>query len=142
MFAYCNSLTSLDLSSFSTSGILFFDNMFNGCNSLEILNFPNLDTSNYNNIGDMFLNCRSLQYINIRNYRGSGISEGNYRNIFIYANEYFVVCIQNNQNLINIIKNYKCHTVSCQNNWKEYKKKTIESTGSCTENCYLTSYKY
>ena len=104
MFAYCNSLTSLDLSSFSTSGILFFDNMFNGCNSLEILNFPNLDTSNYNNIGDMFLNCRSLQYINIRNYRGSGISEGNYRNIFIYANEYFVVCIQNNQTLINIIK--------------------------------------
>ena len=97
IFENCYLLTSLDLSSFSTPDIVFFDTKFN-------------------------------DFISLNNFN--------------YDNKYFSVFILNNQNLNNEIKNTKCYTIVCEDNWKERKNKIIESFDSMNnDNFYFTSFK-
>ena len=63
MFAWCNSLTSLDLSNFDTSKVTDMNSMFYYCSSLTSLDLSNFDTNNVTNMSDMFHNCYSLTTI-------------------------------------------------------------------------------
>ena len=60
MFEECNSLTSLDVSSFDTSNVTSMGSMFFGCRSLTSLNLSNFNTSNVTDMNYMFYNCSSL----------------------------------------------------------------------------------
>ena len=54
MFKECNSLISLDLSNWDTSGLETTREMFYNCTSLQYLNLSTWDTSNMNDIENMF----------------------------------------------------------------------------------------
>lgn len=54
MFKECNSLISLDLSNWDTSGLQDIQEMFYNCTSLQYLNLSTWNTSNVNNVRNMF----------------------------------------------------------------------------------------
>ena len=60
MFSECQSLKSLDLSSFNTSAVTDMSYMVNGCSALTSLNLSSFDTSAVTNMAMMFYICRSL----------------------------------------------------------------------------------
>jgi len=43
MFAYCSSLTSVNLLSIGTKNIKFMEGIFSSCSSLEIFNIPGIN---------------------------------------------------------------------------------------------------
>ena len=59
MFAYCDSLTSLDLSCFNTSMVTSMDQMFFGCSSLSYLNLSRFNASKAT-MRNMFSGCDDL----------------------------------------------------------------------------------
>ena len=63
MFYGCQSLTSLDLSSFDTSQVTDMGSMFSGCQSLTALDLSNFDTSKVKYMFSMFRDCQSLTTI-------------------------------------------------------------------------------
>jgi surface protein len=142
MFHNCISLTSLNLSNFITSKLMTVDNMFTGCENLKIIDFPNLILSGNVNLDNIFSNCKSLEYLNIRNYiSDNNYFENNYNNYFQYTPRNLTICT-NNPSFISVIQSYKCHSVNCENNWYDYKKKINREDDSCTDNCTSTNYKY
>ena len=60
MFSLCESLTSLDLSSWDVSKVTSMSFMFNNCSNLETLNISGWDVSNVSNTNRMFNNCTKL----------------------------------------------------------------------------------
>jgi surface protein len=68
MFAYCKSLTSLDVSKFNTSKVTDMSRMFAYCESLTSLDVSNFNTSNVTNMCNMFSYCENLKTI----YVGKG----------------------------------------------------------------------
>ena len=60
MFAYCESLTQLDLSDRDTSSVYGMNRMFEGCSNLESLDITGWDTSSVNDMSEMFLDCAAL----------------------------------------------------------------------------------
>ena len=61
MFSDCESLTSLDLSSFDTSMVTDMRRMFEDCKSLTSLDLSNFDTAKVTK--GMFWGCQSLTYL-------------------------------------------------------------------------------
>lgn len=103
MFMGCDSLTSLDLSSFDTSAVTsmvamfsgtrlksldlsFFDTssvtaisgMFENCNSLTSLDLSSFDTSAVTNMRAMFNNCSSLTSLDLSNFDTSAVTNMDY----------------------------------------------------------------
>ena len=68
MFYYCNSLTSLDLSSFNTSSVTTLAGMFNGCSGLTRLDLSSFKTSKVTGMQAMFYGCSELTTV----YVGKG----------------------------------------------------------------------
>ena len=69
MFWRCESLTSLDISSFNTSNVKDMNNMFAGCNSMTSLKLgDNFNTSNVTNMADMFNVCNELISLDVSNF--------------------------------------------------------------------------
>ena len=68
LFRECNSLISLDLSSFNTSSVNSFSHIFSGCNSLTSLDLRNFNTSLSTNFINMFSKCYNLKYLYIDNF--------------------------------------------------------------------------
>ena len=66
MFRNCQSLTSLDLSSFDTKNVTNMFCMFYDCNSLTSLNLSNFSISENCLVSDMFHNCTNLKEIIMR----------------------------------------------------------------------------
>ena len=60
MFAGCESLTALDLSSFDTSKVKDMSWMFVGCESLTALDLFSFDTAKVTDMYGMFEGCQSL----------------------------------------------------------------------------------
>ena len=87
----------------------------------------------------MFLNCNNLEYVNIRNYKPSKKLGSSY--YFNESPKNLVVCTED-KDLIDIIKSHDCNIVNCLDNWSNYRKKINKENDTCTDNCYLTSYKY
>ena len=63
MFGMCQSLTSLDLSSFNTSNVTNMSAMFMGCNALKIVDLTSFDISKVTTVEGMFNSCSELTTI-------------------------------------------------------------------------------
>ncbi len=72
MFAFCNSLTTLDLSNFSTVNVTLMGFMLSGCSSLTTLNLSSFSTANVTTMNSMFASCSSLTTLDL-----SGFSTAN-----------------------------------------------------------------
>ena len=66
MFSYCESLESIDLSSFNTNNVTNMSYMFSGCKSLESIDLSLFNTNNVTNMSHMFSHCESLKIENIK----------------------------------------------------------------------------
>ena len=78
MFYGCNSLTTLDLSSFDTSNVTDMYSMFDECNSLATLDLSSFNTSNVSNMSFMFRNCWSLKTLDLSSFDTSNVSNMSY----------------------------------------------------------------
>ena len=68
MFGECISLVSLDLSNFNTDEVTDMDYMFYGCTSITSLDLSNFATHNVTYMSSMFYGCTSLAYLDISNF--------------------------------------------------------------------------
>ena len=75
MFSGCKSLTTLDLSSFDTSKVTSMRWMFWECKSLTALDLSSFDTSKVKSMSHMFLNCESLTSIDLSSFDISKVTE-------------------------------------------------------------------
>ena len=75
MFSGCKFLTALDLSSFDTSKVKSMRWMFSGCKSLTALDLSSFDTSKVKSMSHMFLNCESLTSIDLSSFDISKVTE-------------------------------------------------------------------
>ena len=83
MFSNCESLESLDLSTFNTENVTSMSNMFYYCKSLKSLNLSSFNTSKVNFMGSMFSDCESLTALNLSSFNTENIS--NYGYMFQYC---------------------------------------------------------
>lgn len=67
MFRDCESLTSLDLSSFQTKECEQMEMMFMGCSSLKSIDLQSFDGRNVVSLESMFKGCENLTDVNIKN---------------------------------------------------------------------------
>ena len=77
MFANCESLTSLDLSSFNTSNVTDMNRMFGTCENLTSLDLSSFNTSNVTKMRQMFYYCESLTSLDLSNFNTSNVTDMN-----------------------------------------------------------------
>jgi len=144
MFKDCISLTSLNLSNFNTSFVNKMNSMFYGCTNLKSLDLSNFNSELVENINYMFYNCISLEYINIYNFSDNAINSK--ENLFYGIKDNIIYCINNESNaqgLIDELRLKKCSVKDCSPDWKNKRKKIIESKSICIDICqYDDTYKY
>ena len=63
MFDGCSGLTSLDVTHFDTSQVVYMYQMFDECGGLTSLDISSFDTSKVTSMQYMFYNCTNLQTI-------------------------------------------------------------------------------
>ena len=63
LFAYCSSLTSLDVTHFNTAKVTNMNSMFEGCSSLTSLDVTYFNTANVTGMNNMFYSCSALTTI-------------------------------------------------------------------------------
>ncbi len=83
MFAYCKSLTSLDVSNFNTAKVTDMSRMFAYCESLKNLDVRNVNTSNVKDMSGMFEGCKKLKTVYVgKGWNTSKVekSEGMFKN--------------------------------------------------------------
>ena len=73
MFMYCDSLESLDLSGWNTSGMKYMDAAFRDCTSLKSINLSGWDTSNIEIMNMMFERCMSLENVDLSHFDTSKV---------------------------------------------------------------------
>ena len=74
MFTSCNSLTSLNVSSFNTSSVTSMSSMFYHMFDLTSLDVSNFDTSSVTFMSSMFVSCRSLTSLDVSNFDTSSVT--------------------------------------------------------------------
>ena len=77
MFFDCESLTALDLSSFNTSEVTGMSGMFYDCESLTALDLSSFNTSEVTDMSYMFFGCSSLTALNLSSFDTSKVAEMN-----------------------------------------------------------------
>ena len=75
MFNGCETLPSLDVSSFDTSNVTNMNYMFGRCYILSSLNVSNFNTSNVTDMGGMFQGCRGLTSLDVSNFDTSNVTD-------------------------------------------------------------------
>ena len=75
MFAFCKTLTSLDLSNFNTKDVINMSYMFWNCKSLTSLNLSNCNTKNVITMRQMFSGCKSLTSLNLANFNTKNVTD-------------------------------------------------------------------
>ena len=75
MFIGCESLTSLDLSSFNTANVTDMSGMFNSCESLTSLDLSSFNTENVTNMIAMFYNCSSLTSLDLSSFNTANVTD-------------------------------------------------------------------
>lgn len=78
MFSNCESIETLDLSTFNTENVTNMSNMFYYCKSLKSLNLSSFNTSKVNYMGSMFHDCESLTALNLSSFNTENISDYEY----------------------------------------------------------------
>ena len=74
MFYYCESLRSLDVSSFNTKNVTNMGSMFYNCESLRSLDVSRFNTKNVTNMGSMFYNCESLRSLDVSSFNTKNVT--------------------------------------------------------------------
>lgn len=69
MFAYCKSLTELDLSNFDTSKVTDMHEMFAWCYNLRKIDISYFNISKVKNKNGMFCGCRALKHPDFISYK-------------------------------------------------------------------------
>ena len=85
MFYNCSSLTSLDVSSFNTSNVMFMHYMFNNCSALTSLDLSNFNTTNVKFMNYMFNNCSSLTSLDLSSFNTAKVTDMSYMFNSCYA---------------------------------------------------------
>ena len=75
MFAYCESLKSLDVSHFNTENVTTMRYMFYGCKSLTSLDLKNFNTGKVRNMDIMFYDCSSLTSLDLSNFKTEEVTD-------------------------------------------------------------------
>ena len=75
MFYHCSGLTTLDLSGFTTGNVTNMFAMFEGCSSLTTLNLNNFDTSEVTNMRQMFTRCSGLKTLDLSDFTTAKVTE-------------------------------------------------------------------
>ena len=65
MLRNCYSLTTINLSGFSTTQVISMSGMFENCGKLESLNLSHFITNKTNDMSFMFNNCTSLKFLKL-----------------------------------------------------------------------------
>ena len=73
MFSDCNSLTTLDVSGFSTANVTNMDVMFSGCTSLTTLDVSGFNTANVTSMAFMFRSCNSLTRLDVSGFNTANV---------------------------------------------------------------------
>ena len=74
MFAHCEFLSTLDVSSWDTSNVTNMFSMFNGCSNLRSLDVSSWDTSNVTNMFSMFNGCGNLRSLDVSSWDTSNVT--------------------------------------------------------------------
>ena len=69
MFYDCESIKTIDLSSFDGREVIDMSYMFSYCSNLKDLKFGSIDTSNVTNMSYMFCHCKELETLNLLSLR-------------------------------------------------------------------------
>ena len=75
MFYDCQSLTSLDLSSFNTAKVTNMDGMFNSCSSLTSLDLSSFNTAKVENMSYMFNGCKKLTSLDLSSFNTAEVTD-------------------------------------------------------------------
>ncbi len=84
MFAYCRSLTTIDLGEFNTAKVTSMSRMFDDCSSLTNIDVSVFDTKNVISMYRMFSDCRSLTKLDLRSFNTEKVT--NMDNMFSGCN--------------------------------------------------------
>ena len=78
LFASCNYLTTLDLSSFNTINVTNMSNMFSTCFKLTTLDLSSFNTINVSHMGNMFYFCQTLTSLDLSNFNTINVTNMSY----------------------------------------------------------------
>ena len=155
MFAGCQSLSSLNLSSFSTQSVTSFESMFEDCESLASLNLENFVNYKSYNFKKFFKNCVNLEYVNIKNIKGYYYKEyeslcsvissycSTYEEMFsgcinlAYINIYSLQELPVYSNMFKDITREITYCTSNQTAIPNILSQIQDSTRDCSQECYL-----
>lgn len=73
MFHDCRSLKDIDLSSLDTSNVIRISSMFAYCSNIESIIFGSFDTSKVSDMTEMFINCESLKALDLNGFDTSKV---------------------------------------------------------------------
>gem|GEM_PF-1940302 len=74
MFAHCKALKSLDLSSFNTAKVTNMREMFYNCKAIKSLDLSSFNTSEVTNMREMFYNCKALKSLDLSSFNTSEVT--------------------------------------------------------------------
>lgn len=74
MFYACESLTSLDLSTFNTENVINMSDMFWACNGLTQLDVSSFNTEKVTSMKQMFYSCESLETLDLKNFKTENVT--------------------------------------------------------------------
>ena len=74
MFAYCQTLTSLDLSNFNTQNVTDMSWMFASCYALTSLDVSKFNTQNVTDMWSMFSGCQALTSLDVSNFNTQNVT--------------------------------------------------------------------
>ena len=78
MFEFCESLTSLNLSSFNTAKVTDMYRMFNFCARLTSLDLSSFNTANVTNMRNMFSNCDWFTSLDVSSFNTAKVTDMSY----------------------------------------------------------------
>ena len=83
MFAFCQELSSLDLSKFNTEKVTDMSSMFEGCHRLSSLDLSKFNTANVTNMSNMFTGCYRFSSLDLSNFNTAKVMNMSY--MFCYC---------------------------------------------------------
>ena len=75
MFGLCKSLTNINLSNVNTQKVIYMSGMFLGCEALTYINLSSFNTQKVTDMRSMFLGCSSLININLSNFNTQNVTD-------------------------------------------------------------------
>jgi surface protein len=86
-FSGCTSLENIDLSTWDTSGIIYFNQVFANCTNIKSINISSFSTQNATTVESMFASCQNLETIVLGENFNLNIQDLNYSGMFWQCNK-------------------------------------------------------